>query len=77
MLKTRAGEIIGDRLNVRQCARYVGISESFLNKARLAGDGPVFMKIGKLVMYDRADVDSWLRSCRRASTSAQSTPEAA
>jgi predicted DNA-binding transcriptional regulator AlpA len=65
------------RLNVEDAAHYVGVSESFLNKARLTGDGPVFLKIGRLVAYDLADLDAWLRSCRRTSTSAQSAPEAA
>lgn len=70
MLKTRNGEIVGNRLNVSQAAEYIGVSDSFLNKARLTGGGPVFLKLGRLVVYDRADLDTWLRSCRRTSTSA-------
>jgi predicted DNA-binding transcriptional regulator AlpA len=63
-----------DRLNVEQAAAYIGVSESVLNKARLTGDGPVFLKLGRLVAYDRAELDTWLASRRRASKSATSAP---
>jgi len=76
MLKTRQGQIIGDRLNVPEAADYLGVSESFLNKARLNGNGPIFIKVGRLVAYQRADIDSWLHSRRRTSTSATMAPEA-
>jgi predicted DNA-binding transcriptional regulator AlpA len=63
-----------ERYNVEQAAEYIGVSESFLNKARLTGDGPVFLKLGRLVAYDRTDLDAWLRSRRRTSTSASAAP---
>ena len=64
------GAPIGVRLSVDGAADYLGVSVSFLNKARLTGNGPVFLKLGSRVAYERADLDSWLRSRRRQSTSA-------
>jgi predicted DNA-binding transcriptional regulator AlpA len=60
-----------DRLTVEDAARYVGLSVSFMNRARLHGDGPVFLKLGRRVVYDRSDLDAWLASRRRTSTSQQ------
>ena len=50
-------------------ANYVGLSSSTLAKLRLAGDGPQYIKIGKSVVYDPVDLDAWLASKRRYSTS--------
>ncbi len=57
------------RFTVSEAARYLGVSESFLNKARLTGSGPVFLKLGSKVAYERADLDRYLASRRRSSTS--------
>jgi hypothetical protein len=54
---------------VSWAADYTGLSVSFFNRARLDGDGPVFLKLGRRVVYERADLDAWLASCRRTSTS--------
>jgi helix-turn-helix protein len=59
-----------DRLTVEEAAQYLRLSVSFLNRARLTGDGPVFLKLGRRVVYDVADLDTWLLSRRRRSTSA-------
>jgi predicted DNA-binding transcriptional regulator AlpA len=56
-------------LPVEQAAQYCGVSVSFLNRARFTGDGPIFLKIGRRVAYRRDDLDIWLTSCRRSSTS--------
>ncbi|MEX2222777.1 MAG: AlpA family phage regulatory protein [Candidatus Rokuibacteriota bacterium] len=51
-------------------ARFVGLSESSLEKLRCRGDGPAFIKIGsRAVGYLVADLDAWLVSRRRSSTS--------
>jgi hypothetical protein len=51
-------------------AKYLLVSESWLNKSRLTGRGPAYLKIGAKVVYQQADLDAWLASCRRTSTSA-------
>lgn len=57
-------------LTVKQAAEYVGLSTATLNMARVKGSGPAFLKLGQRVVYLKADLDSWLASCRRTSTSA-------
>jgi predicted DNA-binding transcriptional regulator AlpA len=58
-----------EHLRVRDAARYVGLSVSTLNKLRGSGNGPVFMKLGRIVVYRREDLDDWLASKRVRSTS--------
>jgi predicted DNA-binding transcriptional regulator AlpA len=48
-----------------------GVSVSTLEKWRVAGIGPRFLKLGRLVRYAEADIESWLASRRVASTSEQ------
>lgn len=51
-------------------ARFTGLSASTLNKMRVRGDGPQFLKIGrKVVKYRPADVRAWLSTRIRHSTS--------
>jgi hypothetical protein len=56
-------------LNVSEAARYLGLSEAFLNRLRSVGGGPEFFKLGVRVIYSRADLDKWLGTHRRKSTS--------
>ena len=57
------------RLRTRSAAKYCGLSKSTLDKYRLTGEGPIFLKIGRTVVYDIDDLDVWLISKRRKSTS--------
>lgn len=56
-------------LNVAEAAKRLGLSVSTLNKLRVFGGGPVFLKLGRRVAYEISDLDSWLASKRRVSTS--------
>ena len=56
-------------LNVAEAAKRLGLSVSTLNKLRVFGGGPVFLKLGRRVAYEIADLDSWLAGKRRISTS--------
>ena len=56
-------------LPVEAASRHVGLSVSTLNKLRVFGGGPVFLKLGRRVVYDLADLDAWLATKRRRSTS--------
>ncbi|MCP4408801.1 MAG: helix-turn-helix domain-containing protein [Gammaproteobacteria bacterium] len=40
-----------------------------LEKWRITGEGPPFIKIGRSVRYDEADLDAWIDERRRSSTS--------
>ncbi len=50
-------------------ADYADLAKSTLEKKRVTGDGPPFLKVGRVVLYDRDDLDAWLSSKRRTSTS--------
>ena len=58
------------RVRTPGAAVYLGCSESTLEKKRLTGDGPTFIKLGKVVVYDTRDLDAWLAARRTNSTSA-------
>jgi predicted DNA-binding transcriptional regulator AlpA len=56
-------------LRNRPAAEYLGVSESFLNKRRVNGEPPAFFKIGKVVIYSLSELDRYLATCHRKSTS--------
>ena len=58
------------KLRAPAAAEYIGLSQSTLAKMRMRGDGPFFFKVGsRVVIYDTADLDTWLSKRRRISTS--------
>jgi predicted DNA-binding transcriptional regulator AlpA len=57
-----------ERLRVRDAADYIGLSISTLAKWRITGFGPRYIKAGARVLYDRADLDEWLKARRRSNT---------
>lgn len=56
-------------LRTPEAAEYCGSCSSTFEKLRLVGGGPKFVKLGRRVVYDPADLDAWLNANRRASTS--------
>lgn len=52
-----------------ETAKRLNLSVHTLENWRSAGKGPPFYKIGARVVYDDAEVDEWLASRRRTSTS--------
>lgn len=64
-------------LNVNEAADRLGLSVSYLNKARLIpGAGPKFVKFGTRCSYDPADLNAWIEAQKRTST-ADAAPDAA
>lgn len=58
------------RLRTPEAAAYLGISASTLEKGRVHGKNmPPFIKLGRIVVYDVADLDAWLTARKRSSTS--------
>lgn len=51
-------------------AIYIGMSVAYLRADRSRGivggrtPGPAFLRLGRCVRYRRADLDTWLASCR-------------
>jgi predicted DNA-binding transcriptional regulator AlpA len=56
-------------MDTPEAAIYLGMSESWLNKARGRGNGPRYIKIGKAVKYRVSDCDAYLEARIRNSTS--------
>ena len=52
-----------------EAARFLGLSQSTLAKMRLNGNGPVYCKLGRRVVYRRADLERWLESRTARDTS--------
>jgi excisionase family DNA binding protein len=50
-------------------ADYVGVSPQYLEKLRVTGGGPEFVKLGRAVRYEKDALDRWIASNRRRSTS--------
>jgi predicted DNA-binding transcriptional regulator AlpA len=63
-------------LTTTDAAIYTGQAASTLNKLRVYGGGPRFIKFGKSVRYDPDDLDAWIDSRKRSSTSEQATEAA-
>ena len=43
-------------------AKLLGLAPSTLAKLRLTGDGPVYCKLGRRVLYRRQDLEAWLET---------------
>jgi predicted DNA-binding transcriptional regulator AlpA len=61
-------------LIARDAAAYLGLAKQTLAKLRWAGTSPPYHKIGRKVVYDRADLDAWLVTRRRSNTASASLP---
>jgi excisionase family DNA binding protein len=57
-------------ISTREAARRLAVSKSFLEKVRLKGGGPRFVKVGKVVRYQIADLNAWT-SARAFESTAQ------
>lgn len=58
-----------DKLDTEGAATYCGVGKSTLEKLRLTGRGPAYLKPTRSVVYQVSDLDAWLARSRRASTS--------
>lgn len=56
-------------LNVPEAAEYLRMAPQTLAKMRCEGTSPPFIKLGRRVLYDLAEIDQWLDQRRRRSTS--------
>jgi excisionase family DNA binding protein len=56
-------------LTQREAAGVLRLSERTLERLRVAGGGPVYVKAGRLVRYREADLEAWINSRVVASTS--------
>jgi hypothetical protein len=59
-------------LNTREAAKHVRLSTATLERLRVKGGGPIYINpVPDRVVYTVADLDAWMASRRRTSTSDQ------
>ena len=58
-------------LTQERLSERIDVSERTLERWRVEGSGPAFVKAGRKVLYRTVDVDDWLAASRRKSTSEQ------
>ena len=56
-------------LTEQQAAQFLSVGDKCLQAWRVRGGGPVFLKVGRLVRYTQSDLETWLLTRRRESTS--------
>jgi len=62
-------------INETVTAGILGVKVTTLRRWRWSGDGPGFVKIGTAVRYDPIELQKFIESCRRTSTT-DAGPEA-
>jgi Helix-turn-helix domain len=58
-----------DLFGENEAARILGVEARTLQSWRVSGKPPAFIKIGRLVKYARIDIEKFIESQRRTSTS--------
>ncbi|OSM01798.1 helix-turn-helix transcriptional regulator [Magnetofaba australis] len=58
------------RMDTKNASAYLGLSEKTLAMQRSRGEGPRFIKRGRIFYY-REDLDAWLNAAGRVTSTAQ------
>jgi excisionase family DNA binding protein len=58
-------------LTPQEAARLLKVSLSWLAKARMRGDGPPYMKLGRSIRYTETALLQWMKFQQRLSTNGQ------
>jgi predicted DNA-binding transcriptional regulator AlpA len=69
MQAQKSGSADDELLLPAEIAKLLKVSLSWLAKARLAGNGPAFVKIGRSIRYRRSAVQDYIRARTKVSTS--------
>lgn len=56
-------------LTPKEAAKVLKVSLSWLAKARMRGDGPPYIRVGRTICYSEAALLQWMKSHQRLSTS--------
>jgi excisionase family DNA binding protein len=56
-------------LTTARAAEVLNVSGRYLEMLRVRGGGPPFVSLGRTIRYRRADINAWLDSRTRRSTS--------
>jgi predicted DNA-binding transcriptional regulator AlpA len=68
-MTTQNHPAIRQLLNNDETADMLCVSRRTLPVWRVQGKGPKFIKIGKLVRYERCELDAWMQANTHSSTS--------
>lgn len=60
-------------LTPKEAACFLKLSESFLAKARMRGDGPRYRKLSRSVRYTKPDLLLYVKVCAQTSTAENGT----
>jgi predicted DNA-binding transcriptional regulator AlpA len=60
-------------LDQKRVASLLGISTRTLERYRVSGTGPRYVKLGKLVRYLKTDIDAWIEQNHSGSIAERST----
>ena len=52
-------------LNTDQAAQRLGLSPRTLERYRVTGEGPEYLKIGRAIRYTVSALERWLKGCKR------------
>jgi hypothetical protein len=63
--------VANQAVKTKSAAEYIGCSPQYLEKLRVVGGGPEFLKLGRAVVYEYDALERWKASRRRRSTSDQ------
>lgn len=56
-------------LNTKQAAAFLGgLSPAWLEALRVKGGGPMYLKLGRRVVYRTQDLETWAEANRRSNT---------
>ena len=55
-------------LTAKEASALLKVSPSWLAKARMRGDGPPYIRIGRSIRYSEAALLQWMKSRQRLST---------
>src|SRR6516162_4403159 len=69
LLTKAAGGDVDQLLNQKQAARILDISVRSLERHRVAGTGPRYARLGRLIRYRECDLAEWVHDSLRTSTS--------
>jgi len=58
-----------------KAASYLRLSEGWMAKLRMNGDGPKFVRMSRRVFYRRCDLDDWISKRITSSTSQKTEAE--
>jgi predicted DNA-binding transcriptional regulator AlpA len=65
----RFGRNMDELLDQKSAARILRLSVRTLERHRLAGTGPKFCRLGRVIRYRESDLRDWLEASIRTSTS--------